>query len=114
MARSYGPRFDRDGVTQHAKVANVGDYGILTTLWTRKVATRGTITCELLRNSLGPGRRLVRLIAEYRDAGKLTTDVVMVGSAEEEARTVARLEQRIIEAERRPAELAGASEQPGS
>lgn len=110
MPRSVGPRFDRDGIVQHAHVANVGDYGITTTLWTRKVATKGTITCELLRNSLGPGRRLVRLVAEYCDAGKLTTDVVMVGDAEDEARTVARLEQRITEAERRPVDTVAANE----
>ena len=111
---SYGPRFDPDGVVQHAPVADVGDYGVETTLWTWRAAGGGTITCQLLRNSRGPGRQLVRLIAEYKDAGRLRTDVVMVESPEEEQRARLRLEARIIEAEQRPAEEAGELEPPGS
>jgi hypothetical protein len=90
----YGPRRDPDG-TQHAPVATVGDYGVLTTLWRRRVGTGGTITCELLRNHLGAGRRLVRLIAEVNG----DVHVVMVGDTEEEARACRRLEEKIKAAE---------------
>jgi hypothetical protein len=43
----------------------------------------GSITCELLRSPT-PAKRLVRLVAQYFDAGILTTHVVQCDSETEE------------------------------
>jgi hypothetical protein len=107
--RSYGPRFDPDGIVQHATVATVAEYGVQTILWRRKVAG-GTIRCELL-SAAGPAKRIVQLVAEYPDGDTICTVIRKCADPEEEMLGVAYLERVIIQASRRGAP-AGA-ERPG-
>lgn len=102
MRKTYGPRFDPDGITQHARVAQATSYTRITTLWTRKVAG-GTIRCELLGGADGPARRIVQLVAEYPDGDDLAMIVRKCESPEEEARALLYLERTIIAASRRGA-----------
>jgi hypothetical protein len=92
-ARSYGPRREADG-TQHARVAQAGEYSIELPLYQRAIGT-GTITCRMLKRDAGPGRRIVQLLAEYYDAGVQVTRVVQCASETEEVAQLQRLE-RII------------------
>lgn len=92
---------DEETQSLHARVSQAHDYDRITTLWTRTVGS-GQILCQLRRASSGPARRIVQLIAEYEDAGVLTTHTVQVESAEEEAREAQRLERLILEATIRP------------
>jgi hypothetical protein len=104
--RSYGPRFDPDGIVQHARVAQATTYELATILWCRRLAG-GEIRCELLRGATGPARRIVQLVAEYEDAGEPCTRVRRCESPAEETEGAAYLERMIIEASRRaaPAEM---------
>jgi hypothetical protein len=95
--RSWGPRKDPDGVVQHRAVATAGTYRVDKTLWRRKVAG-GTITCELLRRVEGPGKRPVRLIADYEDAGVACQDVIYCETPMEEQEAMGRLERKILKA----------------
>jgi len=100
--RDYGRRHDDDG-TVHARVANVGNYGVQTILYTRKVGGAGTIRCELLRRRGGPGKRLVQLVADYDDAGVAVQRIVMCDDELDEQYQLRRLERTMLEAMRRPA-----------
>lgn len=109
MPRSYGPRVDPETRSLHARVSQAHDYDHITTLWTRKVGT-GQIVCQLRRAS-EPAQRIVQLVAEYEDAGVLTTQIVQVESADEEKREALRLESLILESIVRP--TTGVSDAPG-
>lgn len=97
--RSYGPRFDPDGVVQHTRVANAADYSRVTILWRRQLAG-GEIRCELLRAAT-PARRIVQLVAEYQDAGETHTRIRHCDHPADEAYGAALFERLIIEASRR-------------
>ena len=101
---SYGPRFTDDG-RQTMRVAQAAIYELHRPFYVRHVGN-GRVTCYPAKRAGGPGMRLVQLVAEYTDAGCLTTAVVQVGSLEEELAELARLERRILEASRRPAATA--------
>lgn len=109
--RSFGPRKDPDGVVQHARVATTGDYQVHKILWRRRVGTTGMIRCELLRRRGGLGKRPIRLIAEYEDAGVFCQDVVYIQSPLEELAEAGRLEAKIRVAELHDA-LANATSPP--
>lgn len=94
-------RLDPDGVTQHAAVANAGEYSIDLPLYHRRVGN-GTITCRMLKRKGGPGKRIVQLVGEYSDAGEGVTHVVQCASETEEVEQLARLERIILAASRRP------------
>lgn len=93
------PRREPDG-TQHRDVAHAAQYSIVTPLYRRAIAG-GVVVCELLRSPT-PAKRLVRLTAEYSDAGIATTHVVMCESEVDEVAQLQRLERIIGEASRRP------------
>lgn len=101
MASYRANRLDSDGVTQHAAVANAGEYSIDLPLYHRRVGA-GTITCRMLKREGGPGKRIVQLVGEYEDAGEGVTHVVQCASEVEELAQLARLERIIREASRRP------------
>lgn len=100
--RSYGPRFDPDGVVQHARVAQATSYARITTLWERRIAG-GKIRCELLGGADGPARRIIQLVAEYPDVDGLNTVIRKCDSAEEERRACIYLEMIMRAASRRGA-----------
>jgi hypothetical protein len=95
------PRTDPDG-TQHMPVAHAADYGVAIAYYHRSIGN-GTITCEGLRSPT-PAKRLVRLLAEYTDAGEHITHMVQCDSEEDETRQLARLERLILAASRRPSQ----------
>jgi hypothetical protein len=94
-------RLDQDGVTQHAAVANAGEYSIDVALYHRRVGN-GTITCRMLKRKGGPGKRIIQLVGEYSDAGEGVTQVIQCASEVEEIEQLARLEGIIRRASRRP------------
>lgn len=100
--RSYGPRFDPDGIVQHARVAQATSYARITTLWERKIAG-GTIRCELYGGADGPARRIVQLIAEYPDGDGLNTVIRKCDSPAEETEACVYLEMIMRAATRRGA-----------
>lgn len=97
---SYGPQLDPDGVVQHKPVSSVAAYGRILTLWERKIGT-GSIRCELVR-AAQPAHRIVRLIADYQDAGIEVQQLVQVHNVMEEQAETARLERIIRQASIRP------------
>lgn len=101
MTRHSANRLDSDGVTQHARVANAGEYSIEIPLYHRRVGN-GTIMCRMLKQP-APGKRIVQLVGEYSDAGVEVLQVVQCSSEQEEHEQLQRLERIILAASRRPA-----------
>jgi len=98
--RSFGRRVDPDTGGLHARVSQAHDYEVVTVLWRRRVGN-GTLQCRLLR-AKRPAKRIVQLLAEYTDAGVLTTAICQVHSPQEEAADAFRLERQILWASTRP------------
>ncbi len=105
--RSYGPRFDPDGVVQHARVAQAATYDLATILWRRRVAG-GELRCELLRVTGGTGRRIVRLVADYEEGDTSCTRTRVCDTPLEEELGAIYLERVMLEASRRGAPSAPA------
>lgn len=109
--RSYGPRTDPETGALHKRVSQAHDYDVAQILWHRPVGN-GSITCELLRSSSGPAKRIVQLHARYTDAGVLTDRVIHLAGEDDEQLRVMLLTVDILEASRRP-DPGAFPEQPG-
>jgi hypothetical protein len=93
-------RFDPDGVVEHRRVAHAAEYSIELPLYMRTIGN-GSVKCVLLKSPT-PAKRIVQLIAEYKEAGVYVHQVVQCISETEELAQLQRLERVILEASRRP------------
>ena len=99
--RSYARRVDPETGGLHMRVAHEADYAVDRMLY-RRLIGNGIVTCRLLKSDAAGARGLVQLVAEYSDAGVLTTQVSLCESEDDEIRQLSRLEKIILAASRRP------------
>ena len=98
--KSYGATHDEDGIPI-GRVTNSATYNRQLLLWRRRIGN-GTLTCEQLLPDRA-ARRLVRLTANYTDAGDEVCAVAIIEDEDDERLTASRFEQRMLMAQVRSA-----------